>query len=186
MNNDFEVRGKETAIFIKNKEGKEFETIVSTTDLEKVRDFIGLWTAVWSKSNNSYYVHGHGGLVNDEKKFHSLHRWIMDEPLYFVIDHVNHDTLNNSYMNLRIVSQSVNLLNRKNVGVTKYKDRWKAQFVFGGKRHRLGYFDTEEEARAVLEEAKAEFIAEEQSWNEAENEHRYFANQVKECDVFNY
>lgn len=185
MNNDFEIRGKETAIFVKNKKGETLETLISTIDLEKVRDFIGLWTANYSEGTKSYYVKGYGGPVNGEKKFRSLHRWIMGEPENFVIDHVNHDTLNNRFMNLRIVSHSVNNLNRRNTGVVKYKGRWKAQFTFEGEYYLIGYFDTEEEARAVLEEVKADFITDEQRWNEIEHEHNYFSSQVKECDVFN-
>lgn len=158
MNNDFEIRGRETAIFIKTSKGETLETMISTADLEKVRDFIGAWLPVWSEGTKSYYVQGYGGLVNEPKRNIRLHRWIMDEPENFVIDHINHDTLDNRYHNLRIVSQSVNMLNRENTGVVKYKDRWKAEFKFKGEVYHLGYFDTEEEARKAVDKEKGEFI----------------------------
>lgn len=185
MNNDFEIRGRETAIFIKTSKGEMVETLISTDDLEKVRDFIGNWLPVWSEGTKSYYVQGFGGLVNNPKKNLSLHRWIMDEPENFVIDHIDGDTLNNRYSNLRRTSHSINVLNRENTGVVKYKDRWKAQFTFEGKRHTLGYFDTEEEARKVLESEKEKFISLEQFQLEYEYDLQKSNDELENDDEFN-
>lgn len=170
MDNKFEVRGKYTAIFIKNSDGEFLESIISTMDLEKVRDFIGYWYATWSEGTDSYYAQGYGCLNGEEKRTTSLHRFIMDEPKGFVVDHINHDTLDNTYPNLRVVSQSVNALNRKNAGVTKYKGKWQAKFTFKGKVYHLGYFDTEEEARRIVAKEKGEFIEKEAFEDEYENE----------------
>lgn len=180
MNNRFEVRGRHAVIFLETKDKQVLETKVSVGDLEKARDFIGTWYPVWSEGTQSYYVRGYGGLVNGKKKTRSLHRWIMDEPEGFVVDHINHDTLDNQYGNLRTVSHSVNSLNRKeNVGVTKYKDKWKASVRFMGEERTVGYYKTREEAQRKLNEFKEEVIERNASIDEMEYEFEWFNKQVK-------
>ncbi len=180
MNNRFEVRGRDTAIFLKSRDGQEIETLISTIDLEKTRDFIGNWYPVWSEGTKSHYVLGYGGLVNGEKKTISLHRWIMDDPEGFVVDHINHNTLDNTFGNLRIVSQSVNNLNRKkNVGVIKYKDKWKASIKFMGENKTVGYFKTKEEAQEKLDEVREEVIRRNAFIDELEYEYEWFNKQVR-------
>lgn len=159
MNNEFEIRGRNTAIFIETKKGLRLEAIISTQDLEKVRDFIGSWSSSWSEGTGTYYVMGHGGLVGQPKKNISLHRYLKDDPKNYVVDHINGDTLDNRFSNLRIVSQSINNLNRKNCGVVNYKGRWEATFKFKGVKHSFGMFDTEEEARKVVDKEKDWFIS---------------------------
>lgn len=180
MHNRFEIQGRDAIIYLEDENGNEIKTFISVLDLDKARDFIGVWKPAWSEGTQSYYVKGYGGLVNREKKYHSLHRWLMDEPEGFVVDHINHDTLNNRFGNLRIVSQAVNALNKKaNVGVTKYKDRWKGQFKFKGETYLIGYFDTEEEARAKVDEAREELIDKETFYDEYDNDINYFNKQVR-------
>lgn len=72
------------------------------------------------------------------------------------VDHINHNTLDNRRMNLRIVTSRQNKQNqpsRKNsssrfVGVTwdKSREKWRAQIQVDGRVINLGRFTTEEEA----------------------------------------
>jgi len=79
-----------------------------------------------------------------------MHRFISQAPVDSVVDHVNHDTLDNRRENLRVGSQGLNLLNRFPNGGKRYKGvtlyypnmRWLATFC----GEHLGYWDTEVEA----------------------------------------
>jgi len=75
-----------------------------------------------------------------------------------MIDHIDGDRTNNRIENLRDVSRSVNLQNRKRaarnnqtgfLGVSQSRSKFKAQIEVGGKNIFLGQFDTPEEAHAV-------------------------------------
>lgn len=66
-----------------------------------------------SKSNKhkdeTYYVRFN---LNGKKIY--LHRWIMNCPQDKVVDHINHNPLDNRKCNLRIVTERENLMNKKN------------------------------------------------------------------------
>lgn len=94
-----------------------------------------------------------------------LHRLIMDAPEGFVVDHINGNTLDNRRANLRICSQAQNLLNRKihSNNRSGYKGvyydpecrfrPWRADIRANGKRVRLGFFKTPEEAHSAYVDA---------------------------------
>ena len=85
-----------------------------------------------------------------------LHRFILKPNKGLVIDHVNHDKLDNQKINLRACSQGQNMANRKTnkVGSSKFKgvsfnkttNKWYSKIQFNYKQFNLGYFDTELEA----------------------------------------
>jgi len=178
MNNDYEIRGKDTVIFLPTSKENVIETIISTDDLERVQDFVGTWLP--RRSGNTYYVQGHGGRINEEKRNVSLHRWITDAPEHLVVDHINHNTLDNRFVNLRVVSQSANLLNRKKkTGVVKYKDKWKGQLMYKGERILVGYFSTKKEAREAVESLRQELLIEDEFQSEWEQELMFFNEQVR-------
>lgn len=72
------------------------------------------------------------------------------------LDHIDGNRSNNTHTNLREVDKSTNMHNQSCKGYTwsaRYK-RWEAQIRVAGRQHFLGYFDTEEEARAAYVAAK--------------------------------
>lgn len=77
------------------------------------------------------------------------------------IDHIDRDPSNNSIDNLRVVSHSVNMHNRRAKGYyyNKPSRKYQAYLRVNKKMKSLGYFDTEEEARAAYVAAKALFMA---------------------------
>lgn len=105
-----------------------------------------------------------------------MHREIMNPPKGMVIDHINHNPLDNRKENLRITTQSFNIRHsklRKNntsgfIGITKVKRKkeWMAQLTLNRKCINLGYYETPEEAakvyqdyvRKLWEEAGHEYI----------------------------
>ena len=73
------------------------------------------------------------------------------------IDHINHDRLNNSIDNLRVVTNQQNQFNRSNTkGYTwsKQHKKYQAQIMINRKHKHLGLFDDEESARQAYLDAK--------------------------------
>jgi hypothetical protein len=76
------------------------------------------------------------------------------------IDHINQNSLDNSWSNLRQVSHSANNYNnpasqREDYGVywNVAKGRWKAQIWEGGKAKHLGYAFNKQQAIAMVQQA---------------------------------
>lgn len=99
-----------------------------------------------------------------------LHQFIMNPPEGLVVDHKNHNRLDNRYDNLRICTARENSMNsgkRDNTssgvtGVSYYAHRntWEAYISFNGKRKRLGYFKTIEEAIEARRQAEIKYFGE--------------------------
>lgn len=78
-------------------------------------------------------------------------------------DHINGNTLDNRRANLRRATVTQNNMNRrmrkdnasgfKGVGFHKQKQRWTAEIMANGKRYKLGYFRSPEDAHAAYCEA---------------------------------
>lgn len=84
-----------------------------------------------------------------------MHRFIMETPKGLLVDHINHDTLDNQRRNLRNCTRSQNMWNRKRrCGTSKYKgvhkdsttSKWCAQIYKYNVAVDRKYFDTELEA----------------------------------------
>ncbi len=75
-----------------------------------------------------------------------------------MIDHINHNEGDNRVINLRIVTNTKNQWNIKNVKGYSWNARankWKGSIRVNGLLIHLGYFDTEQEAHAAYLDAKA-------------------------------
>ena len=109
----------------------------------------------------------HGYAKSDEFGF--LHRLIVNCPDDLVVDHINHNRLDNRISNLRICTRQENCMNsgkRYNssgvTGVTwaQNRNRWHARIVINGKQKHLGYFKTKEEAIEARRQAEIEYYGE--------------------------
>ena len=94
-----------------------------------------------------------------------------DIPNSLEIDHINGDPSDNRIENLRLVTMSENMRNKKRygsntsgiVGVALRSDmregtaRWRAQINIDGKNIKLGSFKTKDEAISARKEAEARF-----------------------------
>ena len=76
-----------------------------------------------------------------------------------VVDHINHDTLNNCVDNLRVVSNQQNQFNRIAKGYYWHKrdQKYQAQIKLNGKNIHLGYYDNEEDARQAYLKGKEQY-----------------------------
>lgn len=158
--NDFEVRGSITAIFLTRRDGTILETIIDTDDFDKVRSFPMSWYASPIKSKYGFYAYSHLPIINGYREFVALHRFILDCPKHLVVDHFNHDTLDNRRCNLRIVTSGQNSENQelskanqcgfRGVIWNKQKGKWRAQIKCKGKMLYFGHYnDPTEAGRAV-------------------------------------
>jgi hypothetical protein len=170
MNNKFEIRGDVTAIFLKRRDGTILETLIDTVDLPKAQEFPNLWYAVWREDTQSFCVHGNIRRGGGKRDTHLLHRWITGAKKGQVVDHINHDTLDNRRANLRLVTDLENQQNRikaqKNntsgipgVVWAKDKKRWKAQICVRGTNKHIGYFSKKDDAARAAIHARLKYHA---------------------------
>ena len=80
--------------------------VIDLEDVEKCKNY--KWFLSFDEILNSFYV-------KTSKYPYSLHRVIMNCPKGFVVDHINHNTLDNRKENLRICTHAENMKNRKRV-----------------------------------------------------------------------
>lgn len=171
MKNRFEVRGDVTAIFLSSPTYGDMETLISTSDFDRVNEFPNTWIALYAPSGaGSFYVYGRYRNKETGKEFHRLHRWIMGDNKGFYIDHVNHDTLNNTRDNLREVTSSQNNQNRagaqknsssgvRGVRLNKKGNKWLVRFKLDRKEHYVGSFDDLEDAEFAAIEARRKYMS---------------------------
>ncbi|PGU35172.1 HNH endonuclease [Bacillus thuringiensis] len=165
MKNEFQVKGDETIIFLKKKDGTVLETFIDTEDLELLKELRNTWCAQWDPKGQTYYAYG----WNPKTKKHiKLHRLLMKNPKGLVVDHINRSTLDNRKNNLRIVTQRENIHNQKNLskvnksgvkGVSwdKFHGKWRAQISVNKRVINLGRFSDIKEAQVAYLEAKEKY-----------------------------
>lgn len=164
MKNKYEIRGDVTTIFYLSKKHGPIEFLIDTDDLEKVNSFLNTWLPRWDKKAKSFYISGH--LINENGVDSGilLHRLIMHPPKDMVVDHINHDTLDNRKVNLRVLSrsenrQNLNVFSKTSSGVRgvhyhKATKKWQGTVTKDGKRMFYGLFDSIEEAEVAVIEAR--------------------------------
>lgn len=140
---------------------------IDAEDWEKFGEF--KWFPIDAHKRGKYYV-----MRKRSGKTEILHRLIMNViDKSKVVDHINHDTLDNRKINLRVCSRSENQRNltshkdsiSKYLGVTWHKSRnkWQAQIKENGKNMYIGVFVSEVEAAKAYDER-------------AKKHHKEFAN----------
>ena len=168
MKNKYEIRGDITTIFIESPTYGLVETIIETADLERANEMTAKWYVDLSDDTGSFYVIG-SKHTNGKRSKPRLHRWLLEAKNGMVVDHINHDTLDNRRSNLREVTNSQNCQNLLGPqvnntsgyrGVTWHKrnQKWQAQLMVNSKRKYLGYFDSIEEANKAAVEGRKKYM----------------------------
>jgi hypothetical protein len=161
MNNDYEIRGDTTAIFLRRKDGTMLEALIDTEDFDKVNAYAGRWVPQWNSSVRSFYVvkvKSRRRGMSDPRVRLRLHRIITDCPDSMEVDHLNHNALDNRKCNLKVCTHSENMKNMKNfIGYQtkgtvywhKAKRYWVSQIVIEGKT----IFQKYSKEKSIVEEA---------------------------------
>lgn len=171
MKNEYEIRGDVTAIIINSPKYGRFEALISTSKLERAQEFPSSWSVAWNKNTNSFYVKGNVPKIQGKQRYTTvrIHRWITNAPDNMEVDHFDHDTLNNTDKNLRVITNYQNMQNRRGAashsksgirGVSwcKHKQRWKAVIGLNQRIKHIGYFTEIAEAEGAIIEARKKYM----------------------------
>jgi hypothetical protein len=101
-----------------------------------------------------------------------MHREILRPPDHLIVDHINHNGLDNRKANIRPATRSQNNFNRliikrkgasskyKGVAWKKSKEKWRAQIHVNGQCKFIGYFEDEKQAAKAYDEAAKKYHGE--------------------------
>jgi len=143
---------------------RRFFEEVALVDAEDAERVLAVrWTLHKARSGTYVKQVGHGGEF--------LHRFVLELPSWresrLVVDHRNHDTLDNRRENLRAVANALNLANSaanrtavyslfKGVTYDRSRNKWVAQIGLDGRHRFLGRFDSELDAAMAYNTAALE------------------------------
>lgn len=139
----------EICLYSGQGEQKEIaKTKIDKDDLDKVENY------KWNLSGNGY-------IINNKNKIY-LHQLILGKKKGYIIDHINHNTLNNRKQNLRYCTYSQNHMNTKAKGYTwnKKNKRWQVYIQKKYKFIYLGSFLNEQQAIIIRKKAEKKYFRE--------------------------
>lgn len=135
-------------------------------------DFMALSNFAWSsiKKISGFYAVRQSSILDGSRRMY-LHREIMPAPPGMVVDHINHDTLDNRKGNLRLCTSGQNNSHRKGAqknsksgirGVFWHKlaGKWRAGIRVNGRTIHLGLFVNKSDAAAAYAAANREHFGE--------------------------
>ena len=149
MKNKYKIEGN-TLIVYNRADNREM--LFDTEDFDLIKDY------TWRLDMDGYIRTQI--VIGSKHKVIKAHRLIMGFPESLLIDHINHNTLDNRKENLRIVTNKINQHNQKSskgYSWNKQVKKWKAGIRVNNKLLFLGYFETEAEAREAYLEAKKKY-----------------------------
>jgi hypothetical protein len=167
MRNGYEVRGAVTTILLDRKVGEHLEALVDTADIPLLDRHPYKWSVGCDSSGTprcvkSWWI-GQGG----KRTCFLLHRYLLQPPAGYEVDHINHNPLDNQRCNLRVVTKAENGQNRKgayarpgSVGIRgvyhdKRTGKWVAHVKVEGRQVKVGVFGRKEEAGLAAAAARA-------------------------------
>jgi hypothetical protein len=158
MKNDYEIRGEVTAIFIKHRNGNVSEVLIDTVDLNFLIEYKTKWR--FSGNSSNLYVRSMDNVM--------LHRYLLNPAVGMVVDHVNHNTLDNRRKNIRVITQAQNTQNKKhltksksgfrNVAWNNRLSKWRVKIVVNKKCISVGHFGTINDAIEAEREARIKYM----------------------------
>jgi HNH endonuclease/AP2 domain len=129
------------------------------------------WYARWNKITQSFYALRNARRDDGSRYKIYMHRQIAGDISGMDVDHVNHNTLDNRGVNLRLCTRAQNGANYRRVrsnstsgyrGVSWHKllQKWRAYIYVYGKQFNLGYFDDIADAVAARSVAARKYHGE--------------------------
>lgn len=114
-------------------------------------DWLTQWK--WHTSTTGYAVFR--GLVEGKKMTLRMHRLVVDAPNNKVVDHINHDRIDNRFSNLRICTQSDNLRNKKDQGKGYWLQKQNNNWVVEVNCQHIGVVNSEAEAAELAKHIRS-------------------------------
>jgi hypothetical protein len=107
----------------------------------------------WHLSSTGYAVWR--GVKDGKKQTIRMHRLITNAPDGLMVDHINHDRLDNRRSNLRICTQSENMRNLRDQGKGYWYQKQNKNWVVEIWGRHIGCFSTEAEAKSIAAHIRA-------------------------------
>lgn len=144
------------AIELKSRDKHKIYAYIDDEDVELVNSYTWTWGSGYARTR----------VKQEDGSYLSIqmHRLICPVSPDLVVDHIDHDRLNNRRSNLRPATILENNWNRRKLdsctsqylGVSKdtwRTEKWRASIMVERRKYDLGLFDTEEEAAYVRDQA---------------------------------
>jgi DUF971 family protein len=174
IKNVFSINGDVATLHITRRNGDKYNVLIDVEDLEvlnKVNYAVGL---TWKKNIQDFYaqISIYGGFYENGKRKTiciTLQRLLTNAKKNEVVDHKNHDTLDNRKINLRVTVNDKNTKNRsgKNANnksgyrnVSLVDGKYIVQLQIEGKNTVLGSFDDVHEAGECAEKMRQKHYGE--------------------------
>lgn len=135
LRNNYRVEGDFAYIELSSAKYGKMETKISLSDLDKAISMPYTWYPKHAAKTDNFYVAANIYVSKKTRTTIKLHRFLLSpDDSYLDVDHINHNTLDNSRENLRVTTPSQNQMNRnrsnKNnrtgvIGVSYRKDSQK-------------------------------------------------------------
>jgi hypothetical protein len=143
---------------------KGFVALVDDEDYEYLSQF--KWNV-----NGGGYAEAWTPMINGKRRRIKMHREIIKASNGLIVDHINHNCLDNRKENLRLCSHAESMMNRrkpnksltsqfKGVSFNTQMGKWKARIKANKRDIHLGYFDDEVEAAKAYNKACIELHGE--------------------------
>jgi len=114
-----------------------------------------------------YYHDGYVARATREGKREYMHRIILGSQNREMVDHINHNGLDNRRNNLRNCTHAENMRNRRKhknnksgyIGVSwcQEREKWRAEIRYNGKIYFLGRFNNKREAACAYDKAAKKY-----------------------------
>ncbi len=171
--NRYEINGDITKILITQRNGNKYIALIDTKDLQRLIDNHFSVYIRPNRNNQLPYplMNKVKSRVNGRNTYTSvqLNRFILNVTNDVVVDHINHDTLDNRKENLRAIEPTNNSTNRKthnknnksgyrNVAVID--DKFVVQLEINGKNTKLGEFTNADKAGIFAEQMRQKYYGE--------------------------
>ena len=162
-----EIKEEYAVINIDSPKHGHFDILIDLDDVEKCKDITWSIQMVRSGKDKSYIE-----FYATNPKVGMLHRYLMINDEYMVVDHIDGNSKNNRRYNLRVCKQEDNHKNRKKQrnntsghrGVCWYPynnvNKWMAHIRINCKSITLGYFDDYQKAVNARRKAELKYFGE--------------------------
>ena len=158
IENEITFRANHGEIIIRSKRYGIKNILFDLDDLELINKY--RWNIRFDKCTDGFYARAEDYSIN-KRNIVLFHRLVTDCPKGLVVDHINHDTLDNRKQNLEVCTSFKNNQNRLNntsgyigVGWDKSRNKWQANIKVKGKKIYLGRFTNIEDAIIVRKNAE--------------------------------